>query len=82
MVLCSGGAFPQEVRAACVAATEAEIEYGDGGWKEEGVRVEALKAYIARVWAYNGEAVEPTSKGLFATIGEGMAEGDSDLINV
>ena len=82
MILCSGGAFPQEVRAACVAAAEAEIEYDEGGWKEEGARVEALKAYIARVWAYNGEAVEPTSKGLFATIAEGMAEGDSGLINV
>lgn len=82
MVLCSGGAFPQEVRAACVAAAEAEIEYGDGGWKEEGVRVEALKAYIARVWAYNGEAVEPTSKGLFATINEAFSQGEQGPINV
>lgn len=82
MIVCSGGQFPQAVRAACVAAAEAEIEYDEGGWKEEGARVKALQEYIKRVWAYNGEAIEPTSKGLFATIAEGMAEGDSGLINV
>lgn len=67
MVMCSGGAFPQAARAACVAAAEAEIEYGDKGWRTEGEREKCLRAYIARVWAYvDGVAYEPTSEGLFA----------------
>lgn len=84
MVMCSGGVFPQAVRAACVAAAEAEIEYDEGGWKEEGARLKCLKAYIERVWAYkDGEAVEPSSAGLFATIlGAIGTPEDNGLINM
>ena len=67
MVICSGGELPQEVRAACVAAAENELQYDGKGWRQEGEREKCLCAYIDRVWAYkNGEAIEPTSEGLFA----------------
>lgn len=73
MVMCSGGILPQEVRAACVAAAEAEIVYGDKGWRTEGEREKCLKAYIARVWAYvDGVAYEPTSEGLFAKMEQAL----------
>lgn len=83
MVMCSGGAFPQAARAACVAAAEAEIEYGDKGWRTEGAREKCLKAYIARVWAYeNGTAIEPTSEGLFEKMSQAIEAGEQGLINV
>lgn len=75
MIMVSGHPFPQTVRSAAVAAAEAEIEYDSKGWKTEGAREACLRAYIERVWAYkDGEALEPSSKGLFATMAEGMPE--------
>lgn len=82
MVMCSGGVLPQEVRAACVAAAEAEMQYSDKGWKAEGERDKCLKAYIARVWAFvDGVAFEPTSEGLFAKIDQALGAAEEGLIN-
>ncbi len=82
MVMCSGGVLPQEVRAACVAAAEAEMQYSDKGRKAEGERDKCLKAYIARVWAFvDGVAFEPTGEGLFAKIGQALGTAEDSLIN-
>jgi hypothetical protein len=75
MIMVSGHPFPQTVRSAAIAAAEAEIQYDSKGWKTEGARERCLQAYIGRVNAYvDGVASEPSSKGLFATIAEGMPE--------
>ena len=77
MIMVSGHPFPKQVREACIAAAQKEIDTSEKGWRTEGVRQKCLTAYIGRVRAYkNGEAVEPSSKGLFVTMTEGMAEGD------
>ncbi len=75
MIMVSGHPFPQQVREACIAAAQKEIDESERGWRTEGEREKCLTAYIVRVRAYkDGEALEPTSRGLFATIAEGMAE--------
>lgn len=75
MIMVSGHPFPTAIRSAAVAAAQAEIDYNYKGWKQDGARKSCLEAYIKRVWAYvDGQAVEPSSKGLFVTFTEGMAE--------
>ncbi len=83
MIMCSGHPFPQPIRAACVASAENELQYDDKGWRDEGEgRETCLRNYIKRVWAYvDGEAIEPTSEGLFAKIGQALEEGQVGLIN-
>lgn len=75
MIMVSGHHFPQKVREACIKAAQNEIDTSEKGWRTEGARAKCLEAYIDRVRAYkNGQAVEPSSKGLFTTLAEGMAE--------
>ena len=75
MIMRSGNPFHQQVREACIAAAQNEVDTSEKGWRTEGAREKCLEAYIDRVRTYkNGQAIEPTSKGLFDTMAEGMAE--------
>lgn len=75
MIMVSGHPFPQQVREACIKAAQNEIGESERGWRHEGEREKCLAAYIVCVLEYkDGEAVEPSSKGLFETMAKGMAE--------
>jgi hypothetical protein len=80
MIMCAGGVFPDAVRCACIAAAKSELDESTRGWRDGGEgREQCLRDYILRVVNYaEGDAVEPSSQGLFATIGAALEGG---LIN-
>lgn len=69
-------AFPQQVREACIKAAQNEIDESERGWGVMRVNERSVQwAYIVCVLEYKyGEAVEPSSKGLFETMAKDMAE--------
>jgi hypothetical protein len=79
MIMCSGGVFLADIREACIASANEELNADDDGWRLEGERSKCLLAYIKRVGEYvDGVAYEPTSQGLLAAI---CTASESGLIN-
>jgi hypothetical protein len=76
MIMVYGGKMDETVKPIFVEAAEAD------GWAQgNDERKAEMDAYINRVIAYDGTAIEPTSRGLFDTIFTAIENGQKGLVN-
>ena len=76
MIMVYGGKMDEALKPMFIEAAESD------DWAEREVKRKAeMTAFINRVIAYDGTAIEPTSRGLFDTIFTAIENGEEGLVN-
>lgn len=79
LIVVNGGVMTDETKAIVIEAAEND-EWAK--WDGEGSsRYTAMQDFIERVKSYQGVALEPTCRGLFATIEQAVANNEPGLVN-